>query len=88
MSTISVVLSGRLADAYQKAGQGYVSAPVCGRPEAAAAAKLFCHRWGCRHQMLTGRQPLFDAIGQATLLVGARPSEANLVKLAGNSKLR
>lgn len=87
MSTISVVLSGRLADAYQKAGQGYVSAPVCGRPEAAAAAKLFVIAAGA-DQMLTGRQPLFDAIGQATLLVGARPSEANLVKLAGNSKLR
>jgi 3-hydroxyisobutyrate dehydrogenase-like beta-hydroxyacid dehydrogenase len=40
MSTISVVLSGRLADAYQKAGQDYVSAPVFERPEAAAAAKL------------------------------------------------
>src|ERR1700674_5102704 len=41
MSTISVALSDRLAEAHGKAGQGYVAAPVFGRPEAAAAAKLF-----------------------------------------------
>ena len=38
MSTISVALSKRLADAHLKAGQRYVAAPVFGRPEAAAAA--------------------------------------------------
>lgn len=83
MSTISVVLSDRLADAHQKAGQGYVSAPVFGRPEAAAAAKLFVIAAGA-DLMLARCQPLFDAIGRATFVVGARPSEANLVKLAGN----
>src|SRR6202035_5828616 len=41
MSTISVALSERLAAAHEKAGQRYVAAPVFGRPEAAAAAKLF-----------------------------------------------
>ena len=41
MSTISVALSDRLAEAHRKAGQGFVAAPVFGRPEAAAAAKLF-----------------------------------------------
>jgi len=40
MSTISVALSERLAAAHSEAGQGYVAAPVFGRPEAAAAAKL------------------------------------------------
>jgi 3-hydroxyisobutyrate dehydrogenase-like beta-hydroxyacid dehydrogenase len=83
MSTISVVLSDRLADAHQKAGQGYVSAPVFGRPEAAVAAKLFVIAAGA-DQMLARCQPLFDAIGQATFVVGARPWEANLVKLTGN----
>jgi len=38
MSTISVALSARLNDAHHAAGQGYVAAPVFGRPEAAAAA--------------------------------------------------
>jgi 3-hydroxyisobutyrate dehydrogenase-like beta-hydroxyacid dehydrogenase len=41
MSTISVALSKRLAQAHAKAGQGFVAAPVFGRPDAAAAAKLF-----------------------------------------------
>lgn len=41
MSTITVALSKRLADAHQAAGQHYVAGPVFGRPEAAAAGKLF-----------------------------------------------
>jgi 3-hydroxyisobutyrate dehydrogenase-like beta-hydroxyacid dehydrogenase len=41
MSTISVALSRRLAAAHAERKQHYVSAPVFGRPEAAAAAKLF-----------------------------------------------
>ncbi len=40
-STISAALSRRLAADHAKAGQRYVAAPVFGRPEAAAAAKLF-----------------------------------------------
>src|ERR1700720_2689846 len=28
--------------------------------------------------------PLFDAMGQETFVIGAKPSEANLVKLSGN----
>src|SRR5439155_1765977 len=41
MSTLSVALSRRLAELHAQAGRAYVSAPVFGRPEAAAAAKLF-----------------------------------------------
>ncbi len=41
MSTISVALSKRLAQAHAQAGQRYVAAPVFGRPDMAAAAKLF-----------------------------------------------
>ena len=40
-STISVALSERLTAAHAEAGQQFVAAPVFGRPEAAAAAKLF-----------------------------------------------
>ena len=36
MSTISVALSDRLAEAHEKAGEGYVAAPVFGRPEASS----------------------------------------------------
>jgi 3-hydroxyisobutyrate dehydrogenase-like beta-hydroxyacid dehydrogenase len=83
MSTISVALSDRLAEAHRDAGQVYVAAPVFGRPEAAAAAKLFVVAAGPR-QTLAHCQPLFDAIGQRTFVIGDKPSSANLVKLSGN----
>src|SRR5512133_806761 len=41
LSTISVALSARLAAAHQEKKQHYVAAPVFGRPDSAAAAKLF-----------------------------------------------
>ena len=83
MSTISVALSDRLAEAHGKAGQGYVAAPVFGRPEAAAAAKLFIIAAGA-DASLARCQPLFDALGQETFVISAKPSDANLVKLSGN----
>src|SRR3984957_236575 len=83
MSTISVALSDRLAEAHRSAGQSFVAAPVFGRPEAAAAAKLFVVAAG-PEQTLAQCQPLFDAIGQRTFVIGDKPSAANLVKLSGN----
>ena len=83
MSTISVALSDRLAEAHRNAGQAFVAAPVFGRPEAAAAAKLFVVAGGAEAD-LKRCQPLFDAIGQRTFIVGDKPSAANLVKLSGN----
>jgi 3-hydroxyisobutyrate dehydrogenase-like beta-hydroxyacid dehydrogenase len=38
MSTISVALSDRLEALHKEAGQGYVAAPVFGRPDAAASS--------------------------------------------------
>jgi 3-hydroxyisobutyrate dehydrogenase-like beta-hydroxyacid dehydrogenase len=61
MSTISVALSERLAKAHEKAGKTYVAAPVFGRPEAAAAAKLFIVTAG-PDSAIARCQPLFDAI--------------------------
>jgi 3-hydroxyisobutyrate dehydrogenase-like beta-hydroxyacid dehydrogenase len=83
MSTISVALSERLAEAHRNAGQAFVAAPVFGRPEAAAAAKLFVVAAGADAE-LKRCQPLFDAIGQRTFTVGDKPYAANLVKLSGN----
>ncbi len=83
MSTNSVALSERLAQTHREAGQVFVSAPVFGRPEAAAAAKLFVVAAG-PEATLARCQPLFDAIGQRTFVVGDKPSSANLVKLSGN----
>ena len=83
MSTISVALSDRLTEAHRNAGQSYVAAPVFGRPDAAAAAKLFVVAGGA-DTALARCHPLFEAIGQRTFVIGAKPSDANLVKLAGN----
>jgi 3-hydroxyisobutyrate dehydrogenase-like beta-hydroxyacid dehydrogenase len=83
MSTISVALSDRLAEAHGKSGQRYLAAPVLGRPEAAAAAKLFIVAAGAQSAVALC-QPLFDVMGQRTFVLGDRPSSANLVKLSGN----
>jgi 3-hydroxyisobutyrate dehydrogenase-like beta-hydroxyacid dehydrogenase len=82
-STISVALSKRLASAHAEAGQQYVAAPVFGRPEAAAAAKLFVVAAGAP-QVLEALTPVFDAISQRTFVVSEHQHAANLVKLSGN----
>jgi len=82
-STISVALSEKLASDPQRAAQQFVSAPVFGRPEAAAAAKLFVVTAG-HATSIDKCQPIFDAIGQRTFRFGDKPSNANLVKLSGN----
>jgi 3-hydroxyisobutyrate dehydrogenase-like beta-hydroxyacid dehydrogenase len=83
MSTISVALSKRLTQAHAQAGQRYVAAPVFGRPDMAAAAKLFIVAAGDPPAVETCK-PLFDALGQKTSIIGAEPSAANLVKLTAN----
>jgi len=83
MSTIGVALAERLAQAHAERGQRAVSAPVFGRPEAAAAAKLFVVAAGAPDAVERTR-PAFDAIGQRTFVVGETPSQANVVKIAGN----
>ncbi len=83
MSTISVALSQRLAAAHTSAGQRFVAAPVFGRPDAAAAAKLFIVTAGAA-QALEACSPLFAAMGQKTVSIGDEPPAANLVKLSGN----
>ncbi|HVN80670.1 MAG TPA: NAD(P)-dependent oxidoreductase [Terriglobia bacterium] len=83
MSTISPSLSRKLADAHRRAGQDYVSAPVFGRPEAAAAAKLWIVAAGST-ESLARCQPLFQVLGQGAFVVGTDPWQANIVKLGGN----
>jgi 3-hydroxyisobutyrate dehydrogenase-like beta-hydroxyacid dehydrogenase len=83
MSTISVALSERLALEHAKAGQRFVAAPVFGRPEAAAAAKLFIAAAGAP-DALDACVPLFEAVGQKTFRLSDKPQTANLVKLSGN----
>ncbi|HKR32778.1 MAG TPA: NAD(P)-dependent oxidoreductase, partial [Terriglobales bacterium] len=82
-STISVALSRRLARAHREHRQDYIAAPVFGRPEAAAAAKLFIVAAGSQDQI--GKcEPLFHLMGRKTFVLGDDAPAANVVKLAGN----
>ena len=83
MSTISVALSESLARAHAKAGQRFVAAPVFGRPDVAAAGKLFIVAAGAP-DAVTACSPLLEALGQKTFSIGDEPQAANLVKLSGN----
>ena len=83
MSTISVALSRRLAEAHESQGQNYLAAPVMGRPDAAAAARLFVIAAGPAEQIEKCR-PLFDALGQRTFIAGHEAPAANVFKLAAN----
>ncbi|MCV7303193.1 NAD(P)-dependent oxidoreductase [Mycobacterium barrassiae] len=82
-STISVALAERLTEAHAAAGHRFVAAPVFGRPEAAAAAKLFVVAAG-EPAAVQALSSVFDAIGQRTFMVGEKPKAASLVKLSGN----
>jgi len=83
MSTISVALSRRLAALHKEKRQSYIAAPVFGRPDAAAAGKLFIVAGGAADQ-IERCQPLFTAIGQKTFVAGEEAFAANVFKLAGN----
>ncbi len=83
MSTLSPDTTEHLAREHAEAGQALVAAPVFGRPEAAAAAKLFIVAAG-RGAEIERCRPLFEAMGQRTFTLGEDPAQASLVKLAGN----
>jgi 3-hydroxyisobutyrate dehydrogenase-like beta-hydroxyacid dehydrogenase len=83
LSTISVALSDRLAAAHAKVGQGYLAAPVFGRPDAAEAGRLAVVVGG-PEALVQKCRPLLEAIGPKLFVVGERPSMANVVKLSGN----
>lgn len=83
MSTISIALSERLTAAHASADQHFVTAPVFGRPDAAAVGKLFIVAAGAS-VAFQACKPLLDAMGQKVFHVSDEPKAANLVKLSGN----
>jgi 3-hydroxyisobutyrate dehydrogenase-like beta-hydroxyacid dehydrogenase len=82
-STVSVSLSARLSQVHGHRQQGYIAAPVFGRPDAAAAGKLYMVAAG-KQDLIEKIQPLLDVLGQRTFVVSDDPEKANLVKLSGN----
>jgi 3-hydroxyisobutyrate dehydrogenase-like beta-hydroxyacid dehydrogenase len=83
LGTLSVALSRRLMESHAEANQGYVAAPVFGRPNVAAQGKVWVVAAGDEstiEQVLT----VLDAIGRGVTIVGNEPWQANAFKLAGN----
>jgi len=83
MSTIGVETSRKLAAAHESKGQGYVAAPVFGRPGGAATRHLWIVAGGPEAQV-TRCLGLFDALGRGLTRVGTTPELAHAVKLGGN----
>ncbi len=83
MSTISVSLARRLAARHEAAGSDWVAAPVFGRPDAAAAGKLWIMQSG-KQAALARVRPVLEAVSQGIFDFGEAPDAAPAGKVAGN----
>lgn len=83
MASVSLATGKRLTALHAAAGSFYVSAPVFGRPDAAARGLLDIVAGG-PEAAIARCKPLFDALGRNAFTVGAQPYQANLVKIARN----
>ncbi len=83
MSSISPEISFKLDKLHQQNGTHYLAAPVFGRPEAAAAQKL----WICTSgnpSIKEAAKPILESMGQGVVDFGEVPGNANVVKITGN----
>ncbi len=83
LSTVSPDTSRKLELLHQKKGAYFVASPVFGRPDVAAAAKL----WICvagNPEAKKQIEPILKNLGQRIEDFGDAPEKANIVKLAGN----
>ncbi|BDU74234.1 NAD(P)-dependent oxidoreductase [Mesoterricola silvestris] len=83
MSTIGVDLSLRLAEAHAAAGQGYVAAPVLGKPSDAVSRRLWILAAGPETQVNRCLVAL-EALGRGITRVGTRAELAHALKLGAN----
>src|ERR1700761_7951229 len=83
MSTISPDVAKELAALHKNAGSEYLSAPVFGRPEAAAAKKLWICVSGSQQAKDTAI-PILECMGQGVIDFGEDVGGANVVKVVGN----
>ncbi len=86
MATISVAFADELVGRCTAADIAYVSAPVMGRPDAAAAAKLNILAAG-PGAAIDAVEPLFRLMGQKTWRLGDHAPTANAMKLTVNFML-
>ncbi len=83
MSTISPGLARNLAERHKALGTQYIAAPVFGKPDAAAAQKLWIATSG-PEDAKTRIRSVLDAMGQGVHDFGEDAGAANVVKLTGN----
>jgi 3-hydroxyisobutyrate dehydrogenase-like beta-hydroxyacid dehydrogenase len=83
MASVSLGMGRRLTEMHHAAGASYVSAPVFGRPCAAATGQLDIVAAGAEPE-IQRCAPLFGALGRRWFKVGTEPHCANIVKIARN----
>jgi 3-hydroxyisobutyrate dehydrogenase-like beta-hydroxyacid dehydrogenase len=86
MGTHSVAAVEALGARHAAAGQGFVAAPVIGRPQVAAAGELGIMAAGALDAVEHCRT-LFEAAGRQTVDAGTEPAAAAAMKLANNFAL-
>jgi 3-hydroxyisobutyrate dehydrogenase-like beta-hydroxyacid dehydrogenase len=83
MGSVSLKMAQRLSALHRVCGTAYVSAPVFGRPQAAASGQLDIIAAGPR-DAIAHCIPLFEAMGKQWFDLGDEPAQATIVKIARN----
>jgi len=83
MASVSLRMAKRLTGLHQVCGAQYVSAPVFGRPQAAASGQLDIVAAGPK-DAIARCAALFEALGKQWFDLGTEPAQANIVKIARN----
>jgi len=83
MASVSLRMGRRLTEMHRAAGTQYVSAPVFGRPAAAASGQLDIVAAGAE-AAIARCVPLFEVLGRRWFNVGTEAYYANIVKIARN----
>lgn len=83
MSTISIAFATELAQRHDRAGLGYVAAPVLGRPDVARQGQLNVLVAG-KSEAIGKVRPLLDVVAKKAWPMGEEPHRANAAKIAAN----
>lgn len=83
MGTIGVDTSAALASAHSQADQGYVAAPIFGRPERVESRHLWILAGGPETHV-NRCHPIFEALAQGHTRVGSSAPLAHALKLGGD----
>lgn len=84
MSSIGMATSARLAAAHEAAGQGYVAAPILGKPALAGARQGWIIAGGPELH-LKRCMPLLESLAKGVTPVGPRPELAHALRLGATA---